>query len=110
MLCLLLFSVNTRVVYFTAGTVEVIDKNWKEGEIIIFLHVISNVGEAYNASNGVFTAPHSGVYVFTFFLADPFAGGFRETWLSMDLLKLEPYFCKVQVVFAPLWVTPLFSR
>lgn len=51
MLCFLLFSGNKRVVYFTAGTVEVIDKNWKEGEIIIFLHVISNV------------------YVFTFFLA-----------------------------------------
>lgn len=68
MLCFLLFSVNKRVVYFTAGTVEVIDKYWKE-DIIIFPQVISNVGEAYNASNGVFTAPHCGVYVFTFFLA-----------------------------------------
>lgn len=94
MLCFLLFSVNKRVVYFTAGTVEVIDKNWKEGEIIIFLHVISNVGEAYNASNGVFTAPHSGVYVFTFFLADPFAGGIQGNLVANESPKVGTIFLR----------------
>lgn len=72
--CFLLYSVNTRVIFFTAGTVEVIYKNWREREIIIFPHDISYVGEAYSASNGVFTVPHSGVYVFIFFLAVPFVG------------------------------------
>lgn len=57
MLCFLLFSVSKGVVHFTARTVEVISKS------------LSNVGGGYNASNGEFTAPHSSVYVFTFFLA-----------------------------------------
>lgn len=55
MLCF--FSVSKGEVYFTARTVEVISKS------------ISNVGEAYITSNGVFTVPHSSVYVFIFFLA-----------------------------------------
>lgn len=55
MLCF--FSVSKGEVFFTARSVEVISKS------------ISNVGGGYNASNGVFTAPHSSVYVFTFFLA-----------------------------------------
>lgn len=69
MLCLLLFSVNKRVVYFTAGTDEVIDKNWKGRLSFFYTSFLTN-----NASNGVFTVPHSGVYVFTFFLADQFGG------------------------------------
>lgn len=69
MLCFLLFSVSKGLVYFTARTVEVIGTFWKKGEIIIFPLAISNVGGSYNASNGVFTAPHSGVYVFNVFLA-----------------------------------------
>lgn len=68
MLYFLFFLANKSVAYFTVGTVEEINI-LKEGEIIIFPHVISNVGGGYNASNGVFTAPHIGVYVFTLFLA-----------------------------------------
>lgn len=61
------FSGNKRIIYFTAGTIKL--TYWKDGEIIIFPHVISNGGGGYNASNGIFTAPRSGVYVLTFFLA-----------------------------------------
>lgn len=61
------FSGNKRIIYFTAGTIKF--TYWKEGEIIIFRHVISNGGGGYKASNGIFTAPRSVVYVLTFFLA-----------------------------------------
>lgn len=58
-----------RKVYFTAGTVSDIDKFWTLKEKIIFPHAIFNVGEGYDESTGVFTAPHSGVYGFMCFLA-----------------------------------------
>lgn len=58
-----------RKIYFTAGTIRDIDKQWAPKEIIIFPHVISNNGRGYDASTGVFTTPKSGVYVFMCFLA-----------------------------------------
>lgn len=57
-----------RRIYFTAGTIRDIDKQWAPTEIIIFPHVISNNGGGYDASTGVFTTPKSGVYVFICFL------------------------------------------
>lgn len=58
-----------RKVFFTAGTVSNIDKLWSTNEKIIFPHVISNVGGGYDATTGIFTAPHSGVYVIMCYLA-----------------------------------------
>lgn len=58
-----------RKVFFTAGTVSNIDKLWSTNEKIIFPHVISNVGGGYDTTTGIFTAPHSGVYVIMCYLA-----------------------------------------
>ena len=37
--------------------------SWNSGTLV-FPNVITNVGKGYNASDGVFTAPMAGVYVF----------------------------------------------
>ena len=36
----------------------------KSGQTLVFPHIITNVGDGYNGTNGVFTAPRDGVYVF----------------------------------------------
>ena len=36
----------------------------RNGQTLVFPHLITNVGGGYNRSNGVFTAPRDGVYVF----------------------------------------------
>ena len=36
----------------------------QNGQTLVFPHIITNVGGGYNGSNGVFTAPQDGVYVF----------------------------------------------
>ena len=36
----------------------------KTGQTLVFPHIITNVGGGYNKTNGVFTAPRAGVYVF----------------------------------------------
>uniref|UniRef100_A0A8C8DME5 C1q domain-containing protein n=1 Tax=Oryzias sinensis TaxID=183150 RepID=A0A8C8DME5_9TELE len=76
----------TRVV-FTATTAE-------SGAIgpfstntnILFKTAITNVGQAYNPSTGIFTAPVNGIYYFSFFCH---SGGNRLT--SLRLMKNEEY-------------------
>ena len=36
----------------------------KNGQTLVFPHIITNVGGGYNGNTGVFTAPRDGVYVF----------------------------------------------
>ena len=36
----------------------------KDGQTLVFPNIITNVGGGYNGSNGVFTVPRDGVYVF----------------------------------------------
>ncbi|XP_062585200.1 complement C1q tumor necrosis factor-related protein 3-like [Saccostrea cucullata] len=50
-------------IYFSAGTVGDVSKQWSPQETIVFPHVTSNVGGGYDATSGVFTVPQNGVYV-----------------------------------------------
>nr|XP_022293693.1 uncharacterized protein LOC111104177 [Crassostrea virginica] len=54
-------NVSTRIA-FTA-VVTSYSSSWSSG-ILVFPNVVTNVGSGYNPSNGVFTAPRAGVYVF----------------------------------------------
>ena len=58
-----------RQLYFSAGINTDVNKVWATGEKIVFPYLISNVGDGYDVSTGIFTAPFDGVYLFTCFLA-----------------------------------------
>ena len=58
-----------RRLYFSAGIITDVNKVWSTGEKIVFPYLISNVGNGYDVSTGIFTAPFDGVYLFTCFLA-----------------------------------------
>ncbi|XP_044039183.1 complement C1q-like protein 4 [Siniperca chuatsi] len=47
---------------------------------LIFNRVITNSGDAYNPTSGIFVAPYAAVYYFTFFYH---AGGARKSALSL---------------------------
>ncbi|XP_061171296.1 uncharacterized protein LOC133180861 [Saccostrea echinata] len=49
-------------VVFTAGITT--NTRFQRDQTVIFPHVITNKGNAYNPANGVFTAPVNGTYVF----------------------------------------------
>ena len=47
-------------------TVRLVPKTqFSEDTNIIFTNIVSNIGEGYNATTGVFTAPFNGSYTFT---------------------------------------------
>ena len=51
-------------------------------QIIVFENVITNVGNAYNADHGLFTAPSSGLYQFS---ASIMAHHSQEVWTRFTL-------------------------
>uniref|UniRef100_A0A194API7 C1q domain-containing protein n=1 Tax=Pinctada fucata TaxID=50426 RepID=A0A194API7_PINFU len=59
--------------------------NPSTNHIIIFNHVMTNEGNAYNPHTGTFIAPVSGTYFFAMALASPTAaGGHLGIWLQKD--------------------------
>ncbi|XP_052074093.1 uncharacterized protein LOC127711976 [Mytilus californianus] len=49
---------------------------------IVFDNVILNVGNGYNKHSGTFTAPSSGIYVFTFLLFPSRSGNFKASMIA----------------------------
>ena len=43
-------------------------KNIQRNQIIVFNRIMLNEGEGYDTTSGVFTCPHTGVYLVTFFV------------------------------------------
>lgn len=62
MVIFFLFAVISKKVAFSATYPG--HFNSRNGQTIVFPHILSNVGSGYNNQDGVFTAPVDGVYVF----------------------------------------------
>ena len=59
---LIIFVDVSKRIAFTAGVTS-LSTTWNSGALV-FPNVITNVGNGYNPTDGVFTAPLAGVYVF----------------------------------------------
>lgn len=57
-----LFAVISKKVAFS--TTYILSFTSRDGQTLVFPHILSNVGGGYNNQDGVFTAPVDGVYVF----------------------------------------------
>ena len=54
---------STPTVLFTAKYLTT--NHYSPGDVFVFPNIVSNIGEGYNQSSGYFTAPYTGVYIFT---------------------------------------------
>nr|XP_022295179.1 cerebellin-3-like isoform X3 [Crassostrea virginica] len=59
------------------------------GEVIKFNHVITNIGEGYNSSTGIFTAPVTGYYEFIVTIMAQSG----NTFISKVLIHGTDYYC-----------------
>ena len=60
------------------------DPQPKAGEALILSRVINNRGNAYNATSGNFTAPHSATYLFIATISSWTKGYYAQAFLMVD--------------------------
>ncbi|XP_028261671.1 C1q-related factor-like [Parambassis ranga] len=75
-------KVAPRVVFSAKTNASAAIGPYNKDTILVYGKVITNMGNAYNPDTGIFTAPVTGTYYFTFFYH---AGG--EQWSHLSLIK-----------------------